>query len=320
MGALALAVAFAGTGCNKSSKLSTPSSLPPSAGPVELKLKWSPGEHIAQEYTMDQTMLVNLPGQSEPMKQNMTMGQKLSMTVIHAEPDGSHEVEAKFLGAHVGMEMGRINLNYDSEKDSTADVTNPLAKVFARLIGCKIQYYLDASNNVEHMDGIDELVGRVSEGDSSGVFKSMLNENYFKQMMNFNRYLPPNPVQPGDKWPVKIQLPMGPLGAVDANYTMTFKGWEMLGKRNCARIEISGDMATESGASPGPMGMTMTIPDGKVSGVLWFDPEFGMAVDSKLNQDMTMIMTIPKSANVPTDQTITNQLSQAVDFKVDSLE
>jgi Family of unknown function (DUF6263) len=317
---IALALAFAGTGCNKSGKLNTPSSSPPSAGPVELKLKWTPGEHVIQEYTMNQTMLMNIPGQPEPMKQDMTMGQKLSMTVVHAEPDGSHEVEAEFLGAHVGMQMGKMNLTYDSDKDSAAGATNPFAKVFSRIIGCKMQYYLDASNNIEHMDGIDELMDRVSDGDKSGVFKSVLNENYFKQMMDFNRYLPPNPVQPGDTWPVKLQLPMGPLGTLDANYTMTFKGWETLGKRNCARIEISGDMATESGSSSGPMGMTMTIPKGTVSGVLWFDPEFGMAVDSKLNQDMTMIMTIPKSERVPEPQTITNQLSQVIDSKVDSLE
>jgi Family of unknown function (DUF6263) len=316
----AIALAFAGAGCNKTGKLNTPSLSPPPAGPVELKLKWTPGEHIVQEYDMDQTMQMNIPGQPAPMKQDMTMGQKFSLTVVNSDPNGGHEVEMQFLSAHVAMQMGTADINYDSDKDSAAGATNPFAQVFAKIIGSKIQYFLDASNNIERMEGIDELMNGVAADDRTGVFKGMFNDSYFKQIMSFNRYLPPNSVQPGDTWPVKVEVPMGPLGTLDMNYNLTFKGWEMLGKRNCARIEMSGNIETEPGASSCPMGMTLTIPQGTVTGVLWFDPEFGMVVNSKLNQDMTMLMTMPKSAGPVAGQTITNQMSQVINFKVDSLE
>ena len=322
----ALAVALATAGCNKSSKLNTPSTAAPPAGPVELKLKWTPGEHMVQEFSMDQTMLMNIPGMAEPMKQDMTMGQRFSITVVNAEADGSHELEMKFLGAHVAMEMGKMSMNYDSDKDSVADATNPLTKVMAQIIGSKIQYFLDASNNVERIEGLKELRERISTGDRMGVMRSMFNEDYFKRMMSLNQFLPPNAVQPGDSWPAEIQFPMGPMGTMDVNYHLTFKGWEKSGERNCARIEMTGDIKTEPGGSAGPMGMTMTIPKGTVTGVLWFDPEFGTAINSQMNQDMTMIMTMPKRTQPgmgggagPT-QSITNQLSQVINFKVDSLE
>ncbi|MGH7980631.1 MAG: hypothetical protein ACREE6_14740, partial [Limisphaerales bacterium] len=149
-------------------------------------------------------------------------------------------------------------------------------------------------------------------------------ENYFKQIMAFNRFLPSNPVQPGDSWPVKLEVPMASMGAMGMNYKLTFKGWEMVGKRNCARIEMTGDIQSKSGAGAGPMGMTIAIPEGNLSGALWFDPELGATVSSKMNQDMTMLMSMPKRARpglgATGPQTITNQLSQVIDFKVDSLE
>ncbi len=188
----ALALAFADAGCNKTCHPSSP----PSARPVELKLKWTPGEHIVEEFNTAQTIL-----DDPPVKEDII--------------------------------------------------------------------------------------------------------------------LPSNPVRPGDTWPVKIQSHMGPLGTLDMSYNLTFKGWEMFGKRNCARIEISGGIETEPGGGPGPFGMTVT--KGNVSGALWFDPEFGTVVSSKMNQDMTFLVTAHSMSPEP-PQTSTNQLNQAIDFKVDSLE
>ena len=124
-------------------------------------------------------------------------------------------------------------------------------------------------------------------------FKSMFNEGYFKQIMDGSRYLPSKPVQPGDTWPIQMEIPMGPIGIMEIDYTVTFQSWEQHGKRNCARLEFQGTLKSKPDPNPKPAGMTMAISDGNTSGVSWFDPELGMVIDTTANQDMKMNMTMP---------------------------
>ncbi len=71
---IALALAVTAGGCGKSSKLNAPSKTPAPATPVELKLKWTPGEHVVQEFDIDQDMIMNIPRQPAPMHQLMNIG------------------------------------------------------------------------------------------------------------------------------------------------------------------------------------------------------------------------------------------------------
>src|SRR5882724_6771372 len=124
----ALALVLAAAGCNKAGKLNKESTAPLPTGPMELKLKWPQGEHVVQNMDMKTSTETAVPGQPEPMHQNMSMGQKYALTVLKADPDGGHEVEMEFLGARMGMEMnGKKMLDYDSDKKSPGDSTNPVA-------------------------------------------------------------------------------------------------------------------------------------------------------------------------------------------------
>src|ERR1700722_9054234 len=234
LSAVVLALAVAVTGCNKSGKLNTPSTFtPPTNSAMELKIKWAPNERMVEEFDMDQKMAINVPGR-KPMDQDMSLGQKFSMTVLNTDADGGHEVEMEFMSAHMAMEMGRTKMSYDSDKDSASGSTNPMAIIFNKMIGCKLQYFLDASNNVQRIEGIDELTGRLAAGGGAAAqFKSMFTEDYFKQMMGANRLLPPNPVQPGDNWETQIQVPAG-FAMLNIDYSLTFARWEKHGERNCA--------------------------------------------------------------------------------------
>ncbi len=319
----ALALVFAVTACNKPSKLNTPSTASPPSGPAELKLKWTPGESIVQEFDMSQDMIMNIPSQPAPMDQQMNLGQKYFLKVLKTDADGGHEIEMEFKGVHVAMKTGdKVMMTYNSDTDSAASATNQMAKIFGKIVGAKVQYSLDTSNNVVRVEGINDLIKRLQTGDraSAAMIRSMFNENYFKQIMNYNRFLPPGPVQTGDTWPVKIDVPLSTLGTMSMGYTFTFKGWEMHGPRNCARIEFSGTIESQPGRNNGPMGMAMTIQNGTTTGVMWFDPEFGMVIDSNMQQDMTMLLTLPKNAQMQMGTSVlTNQLNQTINFKVDSL-
>lgn len=326
---VALAAGLAGAGCNKAGKLDQPSTFATPAGPVELKLKWPAGERVVQNLDLKETTEINVPGQPNPTKENITMGQKYALAVLNQDPSGGHELEMEFLSVRMSVEMGgKAMLNYDSAKPSSADKKNPVADVFNKVVGAKIRFFLDASNKVERMEGMDTLVQRLSTGKqdpSTDSLKAMFNEGYFKQMVSANQFLPSKPVQPGDTWPVHMELPMTGLGTMMLDYNVTFKSWEMHGKRNCARLEYDGSIKLNSDATPAPGGLKLTIPEGTTSGVSWFDPELGIVIDSDMDQDMTVIMTLPgnprtRAGGSGPEMILTNQMNQVLNIKLESVK
>jgi len=324
-----LALSLAWVGCNKSGKLNKQSAFKPPSGPMELKIKWPLGERVVQNLDMTMNMEFAIPGQPAPMKQEMTMGEDFGLTVLQANPDGGHEVEMDFISARMAATMGgKKTLDYDSEKKSSADKSNPMTDVFGKIIGSKIQYFLDASNAVERIEGVDDLMNRLTTGakaDTVAPLKSMFSEGYFKQLMSANQFMPPNPVQPGDTWPVHMEFPMATMGTMVMAYDVTFQSWEMHGKRNCARLEFTGTIQTKPDPNEKPGGMSISILNGNSSGVSWFDPELGITIDTKMNQDMTMVIQIPMNGRVkpgaaPKIQSITNQMNQVMTIKLESVK
>ena len=320
-----LALSLSWVGCNKSGKLDKVSTFKTPSGPVELKLKWPVGERVVQRLDMKQNMEIFVPNQPNSIKQDMTMGQEYGLTVLKENPEGGHEVELEFLGMQMAFSQGgKSVMNYDSSKKSSPDNANPMADAFQKIIGAKIKYFLDVSNNVERIEGVDALVSRLESGgspDAVAPLKSMFNEGYFKQMIDSSRYMPHKPVQPGDTWPVQSEIAMGPLGILVMDYTFTFQKWEQLGKRNCARWEFRGTITSKPDDSSRLPGMTMDIQDGTSSGVSWFDPELGKIIKTSLNQNITMAMTIPMNMNGKTiTQTMTNVMNQVITIKLDSVK
>ena len=139
---VAISLALAAAGCNKAGKLNQASTAPLPTGPMELKLKWPLGEHVVQNMDMKSTTETAVPGQPQPMQQNITMGQKYSMTVLKADPDGGHEVEMEFLSARMAMEMnGKKMTDFDSDKQSSTGSTNPVAAMFGKIVGAKLPIF-----------------------------------------------------------------------------------------------------------------------------------------------------------------------------------
>jgi hypothetical protein len=324
-----LALSLSWVGCNKSGKLDTASKFTAPAGPVELKLKWPVGERVVQNIDMKINMEISMPNQPGSMKQDMNMGQKYALSVLKETAAGGREVELEFLSTRMTMAMGgKTMMDYDSTQKPSNDRKDPLTtafqKTFQNIIGSKIQYFLDASNHVERIEGVDALVSRLTtggRGDPTAGIKSMFNEGYLKQMVGDSRYMPSKPVQPGDTWPVQLDISMGELGTMEMNYNFTFQSWEQHGKRNCARLEFQGTVKTKPDQNSKPAGMTMNIQDGTSSGIAWFDPELGIVIETTINQDIKMTMTMPMNQRGKAiNQTMTNIMSQAITVKLDSVK
>ena len=324
-----LASSLCWVGCNKSGKLNTASKFTPPAGPVALTAKWPLGERVVQSMELKQTSEISVPNQPNPIKQDVTMGQEYGLTVLKENADGGHEVELEILGLQMTMTMGgKSMINYDSAKKSSGDKANPVAAMLQKIINAKIQCFMDASNRVERIEGVDAMVERMTAGgpaDATTGLKSMFNEGYFRQIMDSSRFLPSKPVQPGDTWPVQQEIAMGPIGTMTLDYTVSFQSWEPHGKRICARLESQGTLKSKPDSNSKLAGMTMSISDGNTSGVSWFDPELGMVIETTVNQDMKMNMTVPvnprgNAAAAGKTQTITSLMKQEITVKLESVK
>ena len=268
----------------------------PPAGAVELKLKWPPvGERVVFDVETKRNGEYLIPGQPDSQKEYKTVEKKFGLTVLQATPGGGHEVELEFLSIRDRIALGgHTMLDYDSTQKSSLSRTNSLTDLYGKVVGSKIRYFLNASNEVERMEGVDELEKRLSCGasaDTSAFSRIPYSESYLKQMMSgLHLFLPSKAVQPGDTWPIQKEMAMGPLGTASMDYTVTFRNWEQHWKRNCARLEFQSAMKTKPGPISNPAGTSVSSFEGTSSGVAWFDPELGMVIETAANTDMKMVI------------------------------
>lgn len=319
--AVALMSSLSWMGCGKEEKLNEPSAFKTPAGPVELKIKWTPGEQIVQDMDLKQTMNMNLPGQAAPVKQEMTMGQEYSLNVLKETPDGGHEVEMEFLRMRMSIAMGGKQMaDFDSARKSTENQGDAAGGILTKLVGSKIRYFLNATNGVDRLEGMDELMTKLaSSAPEAMALKGMFNEDFFKQMMSQSRYLPSKPVQLGDTWPVEIDFPMGGIGTLALDFTYTMKAWEMHGQRNCARLDFDGTIKSKPGTD-GTSPVSISGMDGTLSGTSWFDPALGMIIDTTMNQDLTMTMNLPKGGGAASSGGMKMQMNQVMTIKMASVK
>jgi hypothetical protein len=102
----------------------------------------------------------------------------------------------------------------------------------------------------------------------------------------------------------------------------------MHGQRNCARMEFTGNIQTKPDPNAKPGGMSISILDGNTTGISWFDPELGITIDTQMNQDMKMVIQFPMPQRAkpgaktpaPKMQSITNQMNQVMNIKLESVK
>ena len=324
----ALALSLSWVGCHKS-KLEKPSAFSPPSGPMELKIKWPKGERVVQSMTMTQSMVMTIPSMPSPMEQSTSMGQDYGFTVLDETPDGKHEIEMDFLSAKMTSAMaGKTLVDYDSSKKPAPDAApDPVGQMLGKVIGSKIQFYLDATNGVERVEGTDALMSRLSAGaqvEQLAMLKNMFSEGYLKQMMSQYRFLPATAVQPGDTWPVQFEFPMDKMGSLVMDYNFTFQNWEIHGKRYCARLEFQGTIKSGADAKTDPKGVSFKVLDGTCSGSSWFDPELGITIDTTMNQSMNSVITVPTpgrgNGGASPMQSIPAQMTQTIFVKLLSVQ
>ena len=269
------------------------------SGPVVLTLKWpSVGERMVMDTEVKNDGEYIYSDQTNAVKQETVGGKKYGFTMLQAIPGGGHEIEQEFLGIwnHV-VEGGKTIVDYDSTRPVNTVGPAPLFDLYNKVLGSKILYYLDASNEVVRMDAVDELQQRIVAGPSSEaspLSRMQFSRDYLRQSINALHYfLPAKAVQPGDSWKFPLDFIMGPLGTIHVDYSVTFQNWELHGKHTCAHLVFQAALNNSVAPKPDANGTTTTSFGGNLMGDTWFDPDLGMLIETIENSDMKMSMSAP---------------------------
>ena len=288
-------------------------------GAVLLKVKWPMGNRYVYRLDLDQQSTNKIPQAPTPIQQNVTMAMTYALSVVKETPEGEHDLEMSFLANEMEVKMGGQTLiSFDSKENPKDAPPNPMTASLRKMIGSKLRMQLAADGKVKEVVGLDEWVNNVA-GDNGGPMTQMLNqqfnEAFFRQITDFGKGLSSAPVQPGQSWPFKMEIPAGTVGKIAIDATIKLKRWEEHESHHCALLETKGTMKGTASAT-GPMGK-MSLETGKITGTSWFDPELGALVDSSSDQSMRIKGEMPAPPGQPQPgPAFTSDLAQKVSIKL----
>jgi serine/threonine protein kinase len=304
-----------------------PSTITPSPGVVELKAKWHRGNRYVLDIDLKQSTDFLLRGRAETVREDITMGNLIALTVLQGKAmDSRHELELKFLGARLGVKLGdHTLLDYNSANPTAEDETNGTAALFGKILGGKLRYFLNASNDAERLEGVAELVQRVQSAQTSPLtsdLKKIYGAAFFEAFTNASPFLPRQPVQPGDAWSSHLEYPVAGVGIEEWDCKVVFQNWEVHENHKCARLALQGIMKIKTDPNSKRDETAYHPRDGVSEGVAWFDPDQGQIIEADMKKDLNVDKKTlvdpdgPQGAAGPT-QTITTQRHQVYTIKVE---
>jgi serine/threonine protein kinase len=303
-----------------------PAAVAPPAGLVELKMKWPPGKRYVMDFDLKQNTAFLLRGRTNTVREDITMGSQVGLTVLQATPGGGHELELEFLSARMGIKLDDdMLLDYDSVHPSAADQTNGAAAVFEKIIGAKIRFSLNASNDTERMEGAAELAQAIQSvprtNSLTGDLKRAFGPAFLEEFTNVTPFLPRQAVQPGDTWSTHFEHPVTGVGLEVLDNKVVFQNWEMRANHRCARLELQGILNVKSDPNYKRDETTYRTRDGVAQGVVWFDPELGQVIEAVSKNDINIDKQVPVNPTETPDaagptQTITTQKHEVYTLKL----
>lgn len=293
-------------------KLTTPIPIGPTNAPVKLKLKWQVGKRYEEQMDMTMGTDIDMPGQSQPMQQQMKMGEGIAISAVKEREGGGKELDLQITGISMNMAMGGKTLvSFDSKNQSGDNGTNPAAGMLQKLAGLHLKMLTDADGKVEKIEGMNEFLDSLSGGAGMDAWKGMFSEDSIKQMASLQG-LPDHPVKVGDQWPVKTEISVPALGKLVTDMTFTFTGWEQRGDHKCAVLSFTGTLYAKPGDNGTDAGM-ISVDDGKTKGEVLFDVAQGMPVETSAIQNISMKVSTQ-------GQSVSTKMSQDISMKLASVK
>ena len=261
--------------------------------PTEFKAKWPIGKRMVQRTQTDADLSITRPGTPDPVKIETHQTQEHALSVLREREGGGLELELEFLSQKMDNRIpGMAPALVDTRNDAKSDRTNAMQLSLRKTVGAKIKYQTAPDGKVAKMDGAPLLRSKLASGaapQNLALFNQMFGDDVLKSLIDIHVGLPDHPVKPGDTWELKRDQPGAGGVPMVINVTTTFTGWEERGKQKCAVFELAGSVTNKPG--PGPMGATISIESGKITGKSVFHPELGIYLESTADMEISMKTT-----------------------------
>lgn len=272
-------------------------------GPIGMEMKWQAGKKYVMRRETTQTSETKQPNQPKPVKQLVKMAQDFNFSLVKELDNGGWQLQLEFEGLTMEVTAGdRKVFSADSTQNSAQDAKNPVGARLRKMVGARLQYFINANGKVEKMEGYQELVNRVAGANpqEQAAFRDLFNENTLKQYGSIGEDTTPRRVvKLGDSWAIRLEVPAD-IGNLNLDLKCTFKNWEQHADHKCMRIKFTGNFSPKAAANT-PI-VPVKLEKGTLSGELWFDPDLGMVVEMAFDADMSLkinergqILTVPSN-------------------------
>ena len=275
-------------------------------GPIEMQMKWQAGKRYVMHSEDIQTTETKEPNQPKPVKQVQKMTQDYNLSLVRELDNGGWQLQLEFESLTLEVTAGgRKMFSADSSQNPAQDSKNPVGARLRKMVGARLQYFLNANGKVEKMEGYQELVSRVAGKNprEEAAFRDLFNENALEKYGSFAEDTTPRRVvKLGDSWAIRLVVPSN-AGILNVDIRCTFKNWEQHADRKCMRIKFTGNFSPQ--AAPNTPNLPVKIEKGRLSGETWFDPELAMIVEIAYDVDMNLkINQRGQTQTVPINQKI----------------
>lgn len=264
-----------------------PAAPPKEEAAVQLTPKWPAGKRLLVRTETQTELEMGAPGTAVAAKTESHLVQDIAFTALKDRAGGGSEVEVHITS--VTMENrggGKVLSSFDPKSDPKQDPRNPLATTLRKLIGTKLKYHTTADGKVEKVDGVPQLLARLSTGATPQALflvRGLVNEDAIKSWNTLHLGLPAQPVQPGHAWEVTRDIPFGPT-KFTLTGTNTFKAWTQRNNKKMAQLVFAGVATAKEGTTS-----VVTVGDGStVTGTAWYDPDLGVIEESETLSQFTV--------------------------------
>ena len=246
-----------------------------------MQMKWQVGKKYVMHREDIQTSETKQPNQPKPVKQVAKMTEDFNLSPVRELDNGGRQLQLEFESLTVEVSDGsRKTVSADSAQNPAQDANNPEGAWLRKMVGARLQYFINADGNLDKMEGFQELVKRVAgeNPQEQAAFRNLFNENLIKQfVLIVVDTTPRRVVKLGDSWAPRPEVPTD-FGMFNLDLKSTFKNWEQHADHKCMRIIFTGVFSPQAVSNtPNPRGK---LEKAGLSGESWFDPELGMVVET----------------------------------------
>ncbi|MBK8001417.1 MAG: hypothetical protein IPK15_22615 [Verrucomicrobia bacterium] len=334
---LALALACAGVGCNRSSRHEAPITGKSSDPAVTMTARWQEGKRYIFRVESVNSTQVPRKNTTQLIQTETSVGQDLAFSVTNVAPNGSRVLQMEILA--VQMETGRddsITMSYDSGNQVMQVEDTPLVQRLRRFVGLKLLFRLSPDNKVTRIDNVRDLNDRQSGGGNiRGVAASVIgrcfNQQFYREVVEMGM-LPKTPVKIGDTWTVDRPANAGPSGSpFPSTFTYKFVGWQQRMGTNCARLDFTGEFKPAPPPSPPPQKPGDTNPpparvvkapsnksleDSEITGRSWYSPEHTLAIETVYQQSITAKSTVGRVRSTTVSKVTETNATDGVEMEI----